>query len=155
MLVDSSATRNLPTVTNHHHFVSKIEARERNEDLNGKLADDRLPKSFKRLPVVIEWTKRLSPKGSEVRMPDLPVTGDRRLSSGLLPHLTCCDHMRSHVTSIFRVQIAGSPPWYALVAMGHVLFTALMLQSCHKKDHSEMVGPRTGCIRLSVAVPYS
>lgn len=62
---------------------------------------------------VISWIKHLSPKRSEIWIPDLPFTlvaDGNSLTLGLFPQLTYWDLMWFYAITSLRVMVAGSPP---------------------------------------------
>lgn len=86
-----------------------------------------------REPEMIRWNKRLSPKGSEIRTPDLLVAVPWPLSL-----LIQSDIMQFYAPLSYTVKVGGlpSPPpvYWALVDMGRVHFIARMLQVHHKQE---------------------
>lgn len=59
---------------------------------------------------VFKLVKHLSPKGIEIRIPDMPVTlalDDNSVSSGTLSQLTQCDLMWFNATPSLRVKVTG------------------------------------------------
>lgn len=71
--------------------------------------------SLTSLAVTARWTKPVTPKRPQVRIPDLPVifvVDDHSLSLGRLPQLAYCNLMWFYSTQSFRVVFAA-PPLYS------------------------------------------